>query len=115
MRYTPFPVVRRCIVCLLALCMCAPVCPAADIFDQLSSLDKDAYIHFGAGVLVSHASYPVFLKYTRDRRKAMWYSLGLTVLLGAAKEAYDTRTTGFSGGDLAFDVLGGCTLVVVAF
>lgn len=107
--------IRRCIVCLLALCVFSPVCRAGDIFDQLSSLDKDAYVHFGAGVLVSHASYPVFLKYTHDRKKAMWYSLGLTLLLGTAKEVYDEKTTGFSGSDLAFDVLGGCTLVVVAF
>jgi hypothetical protein len=88
---------------------------SADIFSDLSSLDKDTYVHFGAGVLISHVSYPLFLHYTNNKTSAMWYSLGLTVLLGVAKEAYDADRTGFNGGDLAATALGGCTIVVVTF
>lgn len=87
----------------------------ADVFADLSSLDKDKYVHFGAGVLISHVSYPLFLHATHNKASAMWYSLGLTVLLGVAKEASDAGRTGFDGGDLAATVLGGCTIVVVTF
>jgi uncharacterized membrane protein YjdF len=95
----------------------AAACPGAhaDIFDDLSSLDKDRYVHFGAGVLVSHVSYPVFKHYLRDKDRAMWYALGLTVALSVGKELYDADRTGFDGGDLAAGVLGGCTLLVVEF
>jgi hypothetical protein len=99
---------------LLALLLAHTVA-SAGIFDDLSSLDRDTYVHFGAGVLISHVSYPLFLHYTRDRTAAMWYALGLTALLSVGKEVYDMNRTGFNGSDCAAGILGGCTIVVVNF
>jgi hypothetical protein len=107
---------RRSVATLLAILLGLPAgASAEDIFDTLASLDKDAYVHFSAGVLVSHASYPLLKHWLRDRKKAMWYSLVLTAALSVAKEAYDRDKTGFNGEDLAAGILGGCTILVVAF
>jgi hypothetical protein len=100
---------------LFAALSCHSPALAGSFFDDLSSLEKDAYVHFGAGVLVSHVSYPIFKHYVKDQRKAVWYAIGLTALLSAAKELSDQDTTGFSGSDLAAGVLGGLTIVVVHF
>ncbi|OGS33786.1 MAG: hypothetical protein A2293_14565 [Elusimicrobia bacterium RIFOXYB2_FULL_49_7] len=86
-----------------------------NVFDDLSSLEKDAYVHFSAGVLISHTSYPFFKKHLRDNKKAMWRSLLLTAILSTAKELYDRDKTGFNTTDLAAGILGGCTILVVSF
>ncbi|MHB9155020.1 MAG: hypothetical protein ACYC5N_04915 [Endomicrobiales bacterium] len=106
---------QRVLLALLLVVLLAPASFAGDIFDGLSSLDKDAYVHFSAGVLVSHVSYPLLRKYLHDKNKATWYSLALTFLLGVAKETADSSRTGFSGADLAAGTLGGFTLFVVTF
>jgi hypothetical protein len=106
---------RRTVFLALLLVAAVTVTSFADIFDDLSSLDKDKYVHFGAGVLISHVSYPLFNHYLHDKNKAMWYALGLTVLLSVGKEVYDKDRSGFDNGDLAAGTLGGCTILVIAF
>jgi hypothetical protein len=88
---------------------------AAASGNALDDIEKDKYMHFAAGVVISHVSYPVFLAMTDDKTSALWYSIGLTVLAGVGKELYDQRTTEFDGGDLAASVLGGLTIIVVKF
>lgn len=87
----------------------------ADIFDSLSSAEKDKYVHFSAGVVISHASYPVFKSVLKKKEHAWLYAWGLSIAAGVAKEMHDKKTTGFSTSDLAATVLGGATIVVVKF
>jgi len=87
----------------------------ADIFDRLSSADKDKYVHFSAGVVISHASYPVFKRVLKKKEHAWLYAWGLSIAASVAKEMHDKKTTGFSTSDLAAGVLGGATIVAVKF
>jgi len=102
-------------LCLSSVLLFRSLGFARDVFEELSSLDKDKYVHFGAGVLLSHVSYPIFKKYVHDRKKAMWYSILFTAAVATGKEVYDSRKTVFDGGDLAASTLGGLTIVVVEF
>ncbi|MFW6134123.1 MAG: hypothetical protein ACOC5R_00945 [Elusimicrobiota bacterium] len=83
----------------------------ADIFDDISSIEKDKYIHFSAGAAISHISYPLFKRY-KNKRHAMYYSFSTAVLFSLGKEFYDDK---FSWGDLAFGSLGALTIIVVEF
>ena len=84
----------------------------ADFPDEIG---KDKYIHFAAGVIISHAAYPVFRKYLKDKDKAWIYSFSMAVLASVGKELYDIDKTGFDIGDLAAGTLGGITIVTVRF
>ena len=86
-----------------------------DIFDDLSSLEKDTYAHFSAGVVISHISYPFFKKHLDDKNKAAIYSLSLAVVMSLSKEIYDINRTGFDVGDLVAGTLGGSTIFAVKF
>ncbi|OGR99460.1 MAG: hypothetical protein A2016_07530 [Elusimicrobia bacterium GWF2_62_30] len=88
---------------------------SADVFDSLSSADKDKYVHFCAGTVLSHVSYPLFKKHIKNKDHAWLYSMGLVLVAGAAKELRDSRTTGFSVSDLFASTLGGATILVVKF
>ncbi len=88
--------------------------PSGAVFDTLASLEKDKYVHFSAGVLISHGSYPVFKNYVNED-KAFLYSVGLTVAAGLGKEIYDVPRTGFNWADLVATSLGGASIVVVKF
>lgn len=90
-------------------------CLYADIFDNLSSADKDKYVHFSSGVIISHGSYPVFKKILKKKENAWIYSFGLSVLASIGKELYDIDKTGFSLEDLATGALGGFTIIVIKF
>lgn len=87
----------------------------AGIFDSLSYAGKDKYVHFCAGTVISHGSYPVFRKYLKNKDSAWIYSLGLAALASLGKELHDGRTTGFSGSDLFAGLAGGATILVVKF
>jgi len=87
----------------------------ADVFGALSSGGKDKYVHFCAGTVISHGSYPLFRKYLKNKDDAWLYSLGLAVLASTVKELHDRNTTGFSATDLFAGAAGGATIVVVKF
>jgi len=87
----------------------------ADVFDTLSSADKDKYVHFCAGTVISHGSYPLFRKYLKNKDHAWLYSLGLAALASIGKELYDSKTTGFNASDMLVGIAGGATIVVVKF
>ena len=105
----------RNILLVLSILLLPASALGGNVFDDLSSLDKDAYVHFTAGVLISHASYPLFKKHLHNKKKAIWRSLLLTALLSTGKELYDRDKTGFNTSDLAAGILGGCTIFVVSF
>ncbi|MGM0442255.1 MAG: hypothetical protein ACQEQC_07535 [Elusimicrobiota bacterium] len=84
------------------------------VFNTLSSLKKDKYVHFSAGVLVSHGSYPFFKKHV-SKDDAWMYSMLLSITAGLGKEIYDIPRTGFNWADLAATSIGGSTIIVVQF
>jgi len=100
-------------VLIIVSLLCSPA--YCDIFDDLSSLGKDKYVHFSAGVVISHISYPFFKKHLDSENKAAIYSLSLAVIMSLSKEIYDINGTGFDVGDLIAGTLGGSTIFVVKF
>jgi hypothetical protein len=56
-------------------------------FSQKTSSDDG--VHFGAGVVISGLTYKLVYAKTKNKKKAFWYSLGLSTLAGLSKEIYD--------------------------
>lgn len=56
-------------------------------FSQKTSSDDG--IHFGTGFLISGVTYTLVYSKTKNKKKAFWYSFGLSTLAGLAKEFYD--------------------------
>ncbi len=50
---------------------------------------SDDGLHFGVGALISGATYTVIYSKTKNKKKAFWYSLGVSSLAGLAKEWHD--------------------------
>lgn len=83
---------------------------------QAQFISTDDKLHFGAGALVSATTYTVVYTTTKNKKKAFWYSLGASVLAGAAKELYDATRKDKDGyfyswdtGELIATSLGGLT------
>jgi uncharacterized protein YfiM (DUF2279 family) len=78
-------------------------------------LDKQA--HFLAGSTISGVTYALVLKKTKNPKKAFIYSLITPLVIGTAKEIYDSRqpthNKGFDGKDLGATVLGGLSVSFV--
>ena len=78
---------------------------------SISYGQQDKKLHFIAGAGVSAVAYAVTLEITKDTKKAFWYSLGSSILVGLAKELVDEKKyKGFSSRDLAATALGGLTV-----
>lgn len=56
-------------------------------FSQKTSSDDG--VHFGTGFLISGVTYTLVYSKTKNKKKAFWYSFGLSTLAGLAKEFYD--------------------------
>ncbi|BAO77616.1 hypothetical protein [Winogradskyella sp. PG-2] len=56
-------------------------------FSQKTSSDDG--LHFGAGALISGTTYALVYGKTKNKKKAFWYSLGVSTIAGLAKEVYD--------------------------
>ncbi|NNE31850.1 MAG: hypothetical protein HKN40_05720 [Winogradskyella sp.] len=50
---------------------------------------SDDGLHFGVGYVLSGATYYLVYAKTKNKKKAFWYSLGLSTLAGLSKEIYD--------------------------
>lgn len=79
-------------------------------------ISTDDKLHFSAGALISATTYAVVYTTTKNKKKAFWYSLGASVLAGAAKELYDGTRKDKGGyfyswdtGELIATSLGGLT------
>ena len=78
---------------------------------SISYGQQDKKLHFIAGAGVSAITYVAVLEITKDTKKAFWYSLGSSILVGLAKELIDEKEyKGFSSRDLIATSLGGLTL-----
>lgn len=72
----------------------------------------DKKLHYGAGVIVSAASYEFIYGITKDKKKARIYSFATAILVGSLKEAIDATQKGnrFDPNDLLATTLGGITV-----
>ena len=52
-------------------------------------VSEDDHLHFAIGAGISSASYTLVYSKTKNKKKAFWYSLGLSTLAGFSKEFYD--------------------------
>jgi len=49
----------------------------------------DDGLHFVTGAAISSGTYALVYAKTKNKKKAFWYSLGLSTLAGLSKEVYD--------------------------
>lgn len=75
----------------------------------IGQIQEDKIKHFGVGAIVGTGAYFVTYKYTESKTKSTIACIGSSVLIGLAKELYDSRKggTGFNNADLLVTGLGG--------
>ena len=83
------------------------------VFGQLLT-EKDKQQHFTAGAIVSTLTYSVVYKRTKNRKKALLYSIASSVVVGTLKELADSRVPGnkFDTRDLLATSYGGISIGV---
>lgn len=84
------------------------------VFFNISSSQvtlEDDGLHYLTGAAISSATYAVVYSKTKNKKKAFWYSLGLSSLAGFSKEFYDGNIISgkFDTSELIFTMLGGLT------
>ncbi len=91
------------LIALTVLSGCATASPQND-----SWFGRDKVKHFLAASVISGAASAIADKQGMDNDGSFYFAFGLTLSLGAGKEAYDMkiRKTGWSWKDLAWDTLG---------
>ena len=72
---------------------------------------SDEGLHFATGAVISSVTYTLVYNKTKNKKKAFWYSLGLSSLAGLSKEIYDGYIIEgkFDTGELVATALGGLT------
>ena len=66
----------------------------------------DKNLHFTVSAGLSSIFFLAVYNYTGNEKLATWVSLGAVGILAITKELIDSKTTGFSGADLAYDMAG---------
>lgn len=74
-----------------------------------SQIQEDKIKHFGVGAIVGTGAYFVTYDITHNKTKSTIACIGSSILIGLAKELYDSRKggTGFNNADLLATGLGG--------
>jgi uncharacterized protein YfiM (DUF2279 family) len=72
----------------------------------------DEKIHLAAGALISATTYTLVYTKTKNKKKAFWYSIGTTTLVGVLKEVYDSSKDNnmFDTREAVATTLGGLTV-----
>ncbi|WP_299364770.1 hypothetical protein [Winogradskyella sp.] len=72
---------------------------------------EDEGLHFATGAILSGATYSLVYAKTKNKKKAFWYSLGISSLAGLSKEIYDGFIISgkFDTGEFVATALGGLT------
>ncbi len=52
-------------------------------------ISEDDALHFFTGAVISGTTYAIVYSKTKNKKKAFWYSFGLSTLVGLSKEIYD--------------------------
>ena len=53
---------------------------------------EDEVLHFATGAVISGVTYSLVYSKTQNKKKAFWYSLGLSTLAGLSKEILDSSS-----------------------
>ncbi|MBP0902193.1 hypothetical protein ACFSKN_04800 [Mariniflexile gromovii] len=74
-------------------------------------ISNNGEYHVLAGAAVSAITYTLVYSNTKNKKKAFWYSLGTSTLIGIAKEVYDSTQpqNKFDAADVAATSIGGLT------
>ena len=74
-------------------------------------VSEDDMLHFGVGAAISSTTYALVYSKTKNKKKAFWYSLGLSTLAGLSKEFYDGNIINgrFDTGEAIATFAGGLT------
>ena len=82
---------------------------------SFSQIEYDKKAHFVAGAWTSTLTYAVVYNETKDKLKSSIYSLASGVLIGTAKEVYDSQQPNnkFDAKDLMATVLGSLTVTFI--
>ena len=72
---------------------------------------EDEGLHFLTGAAISSTTYYLVYSKTKNKKKAFWYSLGLSTLAGLSKEIHDGFIISgkFDTGEFVATALGGLT------
>ena len=72
---------------------------------------EDEGLHFATGAVISSGTYAFVYSKSKNKKKAFWYSLGVSTLAGLSKEIYDgfIITGQFDTGEFVATALGGFT------
>ena len=79
-----------------------------------AQIAEDKKKHYTAGVFTSAVTYTYVYNKTKDKNKALFYSLASAVLIGSLKETFDSRQKNnkFDSKDLLATTLGGISVNV---
>jgi len=77
-----------------------------------AQLNTDEKIHLAAGALISATTYTLVYTSTKNKKKAFWYSIGSTTLVGVLKEVYDNSKDNnrFDSREAVATTIGGLTV-----
>ncbi|WP_298553678.1 hypothetical protein [uncultured Algibacter sp.] len=80
-------------------------------FCSAQFISEDDALHFGVGAVISSTTYSLVYSKTKNKKKAFWYSLGMSTLAGLSKEIYDGFIIDgrFDTGEMIATSLGGLT------
>lgn len=72
-------------------------------------ISEDDMLHFAAGSLISGSTYTIVYNKTKNKKKAFWYSIGMSAISGLTKEMLDEYAFGgrFDTGELISTISGG--------
>ncbi len=77
-------------------------------FCSAQFVSGDDKLHLGAGFLISSGTYTAVYLKTKDKKKAFWYSLGMSALAGVTKELIDvSENERFDTGEIVATTIGG--------
>jgi putative lipoprotein len=83
-------------------------------FSYGQHVEVDKKMHFAAGAAISAFTYTAVGLSTKNKTKALIYSVAVGSVFGLAKEVYDSRKggSGFNNADLVATVLGSVSVGV---
>ena len=80
------------------------------LFPMLVLSQQDKIKHFVAGATISSLTYISVYKATKNKKKAIIYSIAASSIAGLSKELYDSNKTGFDNKDLIATIAGGISV-----
>ena len=80
------------------------------LFPMLVLSQQDKIKHFAAGATISSLTYISVYKTTKNKKKAIIYSIAASSIAGLSKELYDSNKTGFDNKDLIATIAGGISV-----